>query len=478
MSEHEIDFPSIDDIRDNEVVFEGDAPDRVNTSEVFAPNVLVGLFSETNPLNGPDWGKIVGGSLTAEAFISVFEKTSTDNNGIMRLKNLEGDAWASLTADGSLTGWSIRTILGDYYGFVQETIPSDGGAAQTVCITLQNLPKNPRILVGPTGVDDTYFLYECSTQSSITGSVAEAVGNIFVVSQGEASGAFTTYECINVGTSTTDPAEFTGPINGIEGSYFTSYTPLTGGAQCDYPYQFNSVGKVQQWSFDCSVSGWIGEGSTITQGIPPAQGNQGFQGNRGFQGFQGFQGFINYPGPTGVDGVVGNDYEIQYKDGNDLSANSLSTIKTDSSLDPDSGYSGNFQNYSESFKNDTDSYSGGGTINLNFDAYNVYKALNINITTASPGVDPIVTIQGFDTHNTGQSMTLILGYEGSIASSKIQIPANQNIYWAGGPLGNDDGGQTTNIDIDTTQKKYAVLYFISDGERVYGNRSLNYREEA
>lgn len=472
MSEHEIDFPSIDDIRDNEVVFEGDAPDRVNTSEVFAPNVLVGLFSEITPSNGPDWGKILGGSLTAEAFISVFEKTSTDNNGVMRLKDLNGAAWASLTANG-LTGWSIRTLSGDYYGFVEDEFPSNQLGE---CLGLAGL-RNPRLLVGPTGNDDIFLLYECTENNfSITGSVA-TVGEIFTVAQAFGSGTFQTYECIYAGTSTTDPAKFTGPSESV-GSYFTSYTPLTGGAQCDYPYQFNSVDKVQQWSFDCSVSGWIGEGSTITQGIPPAQGNQGFQGSRGFQGFQGFQGFINYPGPTGVDGVVGNDYEIQYKDGNDLSANSLSTITIDSSLDPDSGYSGNFQNYSESFKNDTDSYSGGGTINLNFDAYNVYKALNINITTASPGVDPIVTIQGFDTHNTGQSMTLILGYEGSIASSKIQIPANQNIYWAGGPLGNDDGGQTTNIDIDTTQKKYAVLYFISDGERVYGNRSLNYRKEA
>ena len=74
-------------------------------------------------------------------------------------------------------------------------------------------------------------------------------------------------------------------------------------------------------------------------------------------------------------------------------------------------------------------------------------------------------------------MTLILGYEGGFSNSKIQIPSNQDIYWAGGPLDEiGEGGQTTNIVIDTTQKKYAVFNFFSDGERVYGSRSLNYRK--
>lgn len=463
MSEHEIDFPSIDDIRDNEVVFEGDAPNNVNTSEAFAPNVLVGLFSETIPANGPQWGLISGGSLTAEAFISVFEKTSTDNNGVMRLKNLEGDAWASLTADGSLTGWSIRTILGDYYGFVKEAYPSNELGE---CLGLAGI-LNPRLLVGPTGNDDIFLLYECAENNfSITGSVA-TVGEIFTVSQAFGSGTFQTYECIYAGTSTTDPAKFTGPSESV-GSYFTSYTPLTGGAQCDYPYQFNSVGKVQQWSFDCSVSGWIGEGSTITQGIPPAQGNQGFQGNRGFQGFQGFQGLKGYEGPTGVDGVVGNDYEIQYKDGNDLSANSLSTITTDSSLDPDSGYSGNFQNYSESFKIDNNAHSNGDTINLNFDAYNVYRASQIELNS-----DKTLTFSGFDTAKTGQTMTLVLGYSGG-SNSQIVFPGEENIYWRSGPL-NGGGGETSYIN-PTSPKENTVFFFINDGERTYGNYRTDYRK--
>ena len=99
--------------------------------------------------------------------------------------------------------------------------------------------------------------------------------------------------------------------------------------------------------------------------------------------------------------------------------------------------------------------------------------MNVNITISSG----LLTIQGFDSHTTVQSMTLILGYEGGFSNSKIQIPSNQDIYWAGGPLDEiGEGGQTTNIVIDTTQKKYAVFNFFSDGERVYGSRSLNYRK--
>ena len=51
------------------------------------------------------------------------------------------------------------------------------------------------------------------------------------------------------------------------------------------------------------------------------------------------------------------------------------------------------------------------------------------------------------------------------------------MVWAGGPLDEiGEGGQTTNIVIDTTQKKYAVFNFFSDGERVYGSRPLKYKK--
>lgn len=499
----EINFPNLEDIASNVRVFEGDAPNNANTDSVFARGTLVGLFSSTTPSNGPDYGLTSGGSLTGTAIIDVFEKTSSVNEGIMRLTSLSTDTqvWNSLTSDGSLTGWSIRTILGDYYGFVisdRDPIPI------TDCLNLVASVEGPngRLLVGPTGVNDSYLLYKCD-DISLTGSTA-SIGEVFVVVKPESTGSFQTYECITPGSGTNDPATFTGPIEGAEGSYFTSYTPLTGGAECGYPYIWNWGDKLQDWKYDCGASGWIGEGSTITTGPVGGQGSQGFQGfigndapttSRGPQGFQGFQGtqgfqgnigrqgrqgFQGFLGGTGTVNVAGNDGEIQYKQGTGLSANSLAKIVSDPNLDPNSGYSGNFANYSESIRIDTGTYSSGGTINIDFDAYNIYRALNVNITNPfpSPGVDPILTIQGFDSHTTGQSMTLILAYEGTDSNGRIQIPANQDIYWAGGPLDEiGEGGQTTNIVIDTTQKKYAVFNFFSDGERVYGSRSINYRKE-
>lgn len=468
----EINFPNIEDISSNVRIFEGDAPNNANTDSVFARGTLVGLFSSTAPSNGPDYGLTSGGSLTGTAIIDVFEKTSSVNEGIMRLTSFEGQVWDSLTSDGSLTGWSIRTILGDYYGFVISQNP-----LLTDCLSIVTYGEVGRLLVGPTGIDDSYLLYECDGFSP-TGSTA-SVGQIFVVAKPENTGSFQTYECITPGSGTNDPATFTGPIEGAEGSYFTSYTPLTGGAECGYPYIWNWGDKLQDWKYDCGASGWIGEGSTITQTKTPSQGSQGFQGNIGRQGFRGRQGFQSWQGTTGFDSPTGNDGEIQYKQGTGLSANSLAKIVSDPNLDPNSGYSGNFANYSESIRIDTGTYSSGGTINIDFDAYNIYRALNVNITNPfpSPGVDPILTIQGFDSHTTGQSMTLILAYEGTDSNGRIQIPANQDIYWAGGPLDEiGEGGQTTNIVIDTTQKKYAVFNFFSDGERVYGSRSINYRK--
>ena len=469
----EINFPNLEDISSNVRIFEGDAPNNVNTDSVFTRGTLVGLFSTiTTPSNGPDYGLTSGGSLTGTAIIDVFEKTSSANEGIMRLTSLSTDTqvWNSLTSDGSLTGWSVRTILGDYYGYVYPPNPSVGLQTTYCQVILEYL--NGRILLGPTGIDNSYLLHVCSG-FALTGSTA-SVGQIFVVTKPESTGAFQTYECITPGSGTNDPATFTGPIEGAEGSYFTSYTPLTGGAECGYPYIWTWGDKLQDWTYDCGASGWIGEGSTITQVEPPPQGFQGFQGFQGRQGFQGSQGFQSWQGITGFDSPTGNDGEIQYKQGTGLSANSLAKISSNSTLDPNSGYSGNFAKYSESVRIDTSTYSSGGTINIDFDAYNVYRALNVNITISSG----LLTIQGFDSHTTGQSMTLILGYEGSFSNSKIQIPSNQDIYWAGGPLDEiGEGGQTTNIKIDVTPKKYAVFNFFSDGERVYGSRSINYRKE-
>ena len=124
----EINFPKLEDISSNVRIFEGDAPNNVNTDSVFARGTLVGLFSTTTPSNGPDYGLTSGGSLTGTAIIDVFEKTSSVNEGVMRLTSLstETQVWNSLTSDGSLTGWSVRTILGDYYGYVYPPDPSVG----------------------------------------------------------------------------------------------------------------------------------------------------------------------------------------------------------------------------------------------------------------------------------------------------------------------------------------------------------------
>jgi hypothetical protein len=462
----EIDFPDAEDIASNEVIFEGDAPNNVNTDVVFQPNTLVGLFSVTTPSNGPEWGLTSGGSLTAEAFISVFQKTSTDNNGIMRLKNLEGAAWASLTANGSLTGWSIRTILGDYYGQVESQYPS-GGAVGTICSVVSQL-TNGRVLFGPFG--DDYFLYDCPGDFfSLTGATA-TVGEIFTRISNVGSGTFETYECISPGTSTTDPATFSGPSESV-GTYFTSYTPLTGGAQCEYPFSWSWDQNLQIWKFDCSVTAWLAEGATKINTETPEQGSQGFQGyfgGQGFQGRRGLQGFQGYRGATAADNSVGSVGQIQYKNGTSLSANASSTITTDSSLDPSSGYSGNFLNYSESFKIDPNTYSTGGTINLNFDAYSVYGATQIEL-----GSDKTLTFSGFDTSKTGQSLTLVLGYSGG-SNSQIVIPGQENIYWKNGPLGG--GGGETSYITPTSTRQNTVFYFLNDGDRIYGSYSTDYRK--
>ena len=111
----EINFPKLEDISSNVRIFEGDAPNNVNTDSVFARGTLGGLFPTTTPSNGPDYGLTSGGSLTGTAIIDVFEKTSSVNEGVMRLTSLstETQVWNSLTSDGSLTGWSIRTIIVD-----------------------------------------------------------------------------------------------------------------------------------------------------------------------------------------------------------------------------------------------------------------------------------------------------------------------------------------------------------------------------
>lgn len=166
---------------------------------------------------------------------------------------------------------------------------------------------------------------------------------------------------------------------------------------------------------------------------------------------------------------AGNNREIQYKDSDSLSANSLATIATDSNLVPSAGYSGNFLNYSESVFVDNQTHANGNTVVLDFDSYKIYRATNINLTA-----EKTLTFSGFSTATTGQSLTLILGHSGG-QTSQIVIPGTENIYWPEGPLQNTSGGQTSYIFPEST-RKYDILYFFSDGSQVYGNYSLDFRK--
>jgi hypothetical protein len=508
----QIDFPDIDDIALNQVIFEGIAPPDIDANLVFQPNSLVGLFVSTNnPVDGPEWGLTQGGTLTAEGFISVFQKTSPENNGIMRLKNLDGNAWSSLRTNG-LTGWSVRVISGNYYGFVFQNNP-EAGICQRLEFIVDFVGVNPRILLGPTGVDDTYLLYKCVEDSSITGATANE-NEVFVKIQGGniSSQTFESFVCISPGTSTTDPATFTGPFE-IQGTFFTSTSPLTGGAQCDYPYIWSWGPKWQQWKFDCGVTAWLTDGASITEGGNGPQGSQGVQGlqgedveggvgatgPQGFQGFQGiigrqgFQGFQGFRGLTGNQGVQGfqgfqgrmgrqgfqgliglnspsgSDTQIQYKSGSSFAADSRSTVSIDNSMDLNSGYSGNFLNYSESVRVDSSTYSNGGTVNLSFGSYNTYRATNISLRDDTT----TLVFEGFNSGKTGQTLTLILGHDGP-NGSKIAFKGSDNIHWQDGPFGNDDIGGQTSFLYPSETKKYDIFYFINDGQRTYGNRSNSY----
>lgn len=86
--------------------------------------------------------------------------------------------------------------------------------------------------------------------------------------------------------------------------------------------------------------------------------------------------------------------------------------------------------------------------------------------------DKTLTFSGFDTSRTGQSLTLVLGYSGG-SNSQIVIPS-ENIYWKNGPIGGG-GGETSYIS-PSSPRENTIFYFLSDGERVYGSYSTDYRK--
>jgi hypothetical protein len=168
--------------------------------------------------------------------------------------------------------------------------------------------------------------------------------------------------------------------------------------------------------------------------------------------------------------VAGSNTQIQYNDSGSFGADSKATVVTDSLVSPNSGFSGNFVNYSESVRNDnTGLLTTDTTRSLTFGNYNIYTMRDLKLNAG------VTLTLNFSTPSDGQSMTVILGYTGG-TDSNIKIPESQNIYWSGGPAG-DSGGGTAILDTETTDRKYDILYFFSDGTNLYGNFVSNYRKE-
>jgi hypothetical protein len=311
----QIDFPDFDKVPLNGgVKFDGFIPKNIipegdSLQDIFEKGIIVGLFSNTdNPSTGPEWGLTTGGVLKAEAFIDQFVKTSEDSSniyGTMRLIQLippvtNTGSWKSLTENG-LTGWSIRTSVGDYFGEITSLNILTSGNLVTLCIGSAFGAKNPAALQGPTGENNNYLFYRCTDLdgSAATGATA-SVGEIFVQSGNLNSSTFNFYQCIDGGSDASNPAVFTGPFE-APSTYFTSTESLTTGIRCDYQYIWNWGPKWQQWKFDCGVSAWLTDGASITEGGNGPQGPQGAQGLQGEDAVI-LSGFDGPDEPAGIEG--------------------------------------------------------------------------------------------------------------------------------------------------------------------------------
>jgi len=171
--------------------------------------------------------------------------------------------------------------------------------------------------------------------------------------------------------------------------------------------------------------------------------------------------------------VAGSNTQIQYNDSGSFGADSKATVVTDSLVSPNSGFSGNFVNYSESVRNDnTSTISSDTSKSLTFGNYNIYTMRDLEL---SAGVTLTINLSD---PSTGQSMTVVLGHSGG-ADSNIKIPKSESIFWSGGPPGDavGDGSGATAIIYCTNTRKYDIIYFFCDGTNLYGNFVGDYRKE-
>jgi hypothetical protein len=174
----------------------------------------------------------------------------------------------------------------------------------------------------------------------------------------------------------------------------------------------------------------------------------------------GGDGGANPEGPEG---------SIQFADSSSLSGIAEARIVTVNDINNQRGFSGNFVYYTESTTANSSSIKTNQTITVPFGTRNIYIvddiALNSGVT---------LTINGFQ-NITGASMTLVLGYTGE-SSSRILFPGNQGIYWAEGPFGVTSGTDAIIFTRASSTKTFDVLYFFSDGSRIYGNRQTNFMQ--
>lgn len=162
----------------------------------------------------------------------------------------------------------------------------------------------------------------------------------------------------------------------------------------------------------------------------------------------------------------GPEGSVQFADGSSLSGVAEARIVTVNNINNQRGFSGNFVYYTESTTADSSIKSIETTITVPFGTRNIYIVDNISLNA---GVT--LTVGGFS-HITGSSMTLVLGYTGE-SSSRILFPGNQGIYWAEGPFGVTTGADAV-IFTRPSPKTFDILYFFSDGSRIYGNRQTNF----
>jgi hypothetical protein len=211
-----------------------------------------------------------------------------------------------------------------------------------------------------------------------------------------------------------------------------------------YQHTYNGITQNWVWGWDGSdgVSAWIAQGFSITAADESSL-------------------------------VAGSNTQIQYNDSGSFGADSKATVVTDSSVSPNSGFSGNFVNYSESVRNDnTSTISSDTSKSLTFGNYNIYTMRDLEL---SAGVTLTINLS---TPTIGQSMTVVLGHSGG-ADSNIKIPKSESIFWSGGPPGDavGDGSGATAIIYCTNTRKYDIIYFFCDGTNLYGNFVGDYRKE-